>query len=752
MTDTASTLLPDRGTQLSPPDRSEIERAFLAALAQGPESVVEQVAHLLALSRLNAAIPPAAPPQTPLSSDEARLVALSRLAESLSETEALGLYHAADRITNPSVRLLVLTRLALRLPPQHYQAVVRLGWQEGAGLEDPAARAQAMFQLAPLLTLYHDEPATPPALLEIVSLAQAIGNPEARIRSLITLSPYLPQGMRLRVLHRAIDEIDQLHSDNARFNALNTLADRLMPEIEGRALHSAEAIRSPGERARAFTALARHMPMAMRPALRTGALNAIGTIRDEDERAEALMAFAPHLEYVTNTEQFPLLLEHALRIAVGIKRRHLRARALVALSPHLTLDLQGEALAAVHSLSSERERATLLADLAATLPPEMLVASLAVAHSMQSQDARVHALSVLVHYVPEHARDQTLLDALAAANNLPRPYERIVALVGLIDVLPAGLREQTCANALETVRLMKNENASARALGLLAPHLPPVLGRRALEIARGLTNPVQRYAALNGLLPFLVAYDRQTVLPELLAAIEDMPYEYRRARALAEITPLLPDELIPQTIEIVDRIADPFDRVSACVVLISRLPADQGRRILADCWRLIRQIDNGYDAACALSAIAPMLPPAAASDLARAAGMIIGSIMDEYDQASAIALLAPLLALSRTPETGGSIEAEAVPERHAAIEHGIHAALRVADQAQRTTLLAEGALMSAEAGDSEQLFRMWRDVAAHFTTLPLADTLLGLSAFAPVVRRLGGDDALAAVARLMEQC
>src|SRR5690606_6406475 len=101
-----------------------------------------------------------------------------------------------------------------------------------------------------------------------------------------------------------------------------------------------------------------------------------------------LIAFAPHLEYVTDTEHFPHLLEQALGIAISIKRRHLRARVLVALAPHLTLDLQGEALAAVHSLSSERDRAMLLAQLAPTLPPNMLVASLAVAHSMEEPDAR----------------------------------------------------------------------------------------------------------------------------------------------------------------------------------------------------------------------------------------------------------------------------------------------------------------------------------------------------------------------------
>jgi hypothetical protein len=368
---------------------------------------------------------------------------------------------------------------------------------------------------------------------------------------------------------------------------------------------------------------------------------------------------------------------------------------------------------------------------------------------MQSQDARVHALTTLARYVPEHARSQTLLDALAAANNLPRPYDRLVALVNLMEMLPDSLREQTCTNALESVRLMHNENACARALGLIGPHLPPALMLRALDIARALVNPVQRLAALNSLLPHVTGPARATLPRELLAAVQEMPFEYRRARALAEIVPLLTDELIAPALELASAIEDPFDQVSAFIALIPRLPYEQGRRLLADCWRLIRAIDNGYDAACALGAIALLLPPAAGPDLARSAGMIIGGIMDEYDQASAITLLAPLLALQGAPAPDDG--PGPVPERHTALEHGILAALRVPDQTQRWQLLGDGAALCADTSDSEQLFALWREIAPRLAALPLADTLLCLSALAPLIQRLGGSEALAAVAALMQQ-
>lgn len=729
----------------SRPARSDIERGLLAALAKGPTALTEQVAYLLNLSRLTPAPPAAAPA---LTVEAARLMALARLAETLPETDIVALYRAASQIAHPFARLQVLAQVALRLPPQLYRSAVRQSWQEACALADPAAHAQALFQLAPLLTLYHDEPAAPPALLEITALAQAINNPEARIRSLVALAPHLPHGMCLRVLRRAVDDLDHLHSDAARFNALNTLADHLLPELERRVLHSAETIRNPAERARAFTVLAPHLPIALQPALRANALSAIASIRNEEERALALITFAPHLEYATNTEQFPQLLERALRLAVGFKRRHLRARALVALAPHLTPDLHGEALAVVNSLSNERECAALLADLAPLLTPDLVMVGLMVIYNLTSQDARAHALTVFAHYVPENARNQTLMDALVAANSLPRHYERIVALARLMDLLPPDLRAETCASALESARLMKNEVACARALGLLAAHLTPALIPRALEIARALVNPAQRLTAFSSLLPHLAEADRVSVTEELLAAVQEMPFEYRRARALAEITPLLPDDLIPQALRLAAAIEDPFDRITALVALIPRLPPAQSRRTLADCWRLIREIDSGYDAACALATLAPLLPPAAGPDLARRAGLIIGAIMDEYDQASAIALLAPLLALEGVSD-GQDDPAGSVPEPHVALEQGIQAALRVPDPIRRWQLLAEGVALYVESSSNEQLYQLWREVAAALAGLPLADALLGLSAIAPVIQRLGGNDALAAVARLL---
>jgi hypothetical protein len=722
--------------------RRELQDALRAALAQGTSAIAQQVRYALMLSTMTQPNTAISAPESRMTLDHARLLALAEMAEALTDGQIAALVGKAQHITDTAVRLRVIARVALRIPAQHFHATVLNLYQQAAKVPDAAACAQLMFEIAPLLVLVHDEPAAPPALLSIVALTQAISNPEARIRSFITLSPYLPQHMRLRLLHRALDETDRLTSDAHRSHALHALAEHLTPELQERALRCAKAIKTPAEHARALTALARYLPLEIQPTLRVDALNAIASIVDEEERADALIAFAPHLEYITDTAHFPTVLEHALRIAVHMTRRAMRARMLVALAPHLTLDLQGEALAAVHTLSNERDRAMLLAELAPTLPPEMLVASLAVAHSMQAQDARARALTVLAHHLPDNARDQTILDALAAASNLPHPLERIAALIALMDILPPRLKEQALTQALESARTITNDHASSRAISVLAAHLPQNHLQHALDIALDIGSSEQRLTALMTLAPHLTN-EREATLTELVHIISGLTFEYKRAQALADLIPLLPEHLLSDALRIAQALQEPSDQVSAYTAMVKRLSGEPQRELLGQCWRLIKQIDNGYDAASALATLAPLLPSSAARDLAQTAGMIIGSIMDEYDQVSAMTLLAPLLTAPAPPSSQPMA-------REAALEIGMRAAFNVQQRALRIRLLSEGAALWADIDDVERSFDLWRESLMQLANLPTADAVLCLSVLQPVIRKLGGSAALKAIAQLFD--
>lgn len=717
---------------------------FLSALEAGAGAFRQQLRLLLALSQVNSNKPNRTPySEKPLSIRQARLTVLTDIPEILGENGAQQLFKEIVQIGDASVRLPLLAKLAIRMPASQYRTIVRDIWNQAKAIVDPLARARTLFGIAPLLTLLHDEPATPSALLQVLGIAQTIKNTEARLRSLIALVPYLPQEVATRTVRRVLIELHESKNDALCARSLMALSPMLPQDVEAMVLEVAEGIKSPVERARSLTALARYMPEEFQPRLRHSALDAIMAIEGEEERADILVAFAPNLEYMRQGDTFPEVLEKALTIGITITRRHIRAKVLVALAPHLTTDLQGEALAAVHSLNNERDRAMLLAELAPQLPGNMLVASLAVAHTMREQDSRVHALSVLAHYVPENARMQTILDALAAASNLPRHFERVGALVGLLDILPPHLLEQALTNALETARLIENENARARAISLLGSHLPERLLMRALDIILELENPQQRLNTLLSIIPALNGEKYQEALRHALQTARQMPLEYKRARALISIAPHLKPEMLTEVHTLADTLDDPLDKANVYIAISQNLPPEQRPALIVRTWSLLRQIEDGYDRATVIAALAPFLPATARNDLTAAILNAIHTVGEDYDKASAITILAPLLA----DDTSSS--EMSLPDAYTAIQKGLEAALTIPHQALRTQLLVQGAALWGETSDKERSFNLWKQLAKELITLPLPDVLLCLGALLPIIRDFASDAGLQDVARVL---
>lgn len=733
---------PRKGT--GPLGRSQLEQHLRRELDAGATHLRNQIRYLLALSQM--VPPPTAPKnytQKPLTITQARLMTLEDLAGALNQEQLEQLVTDIEQIADTGVRLVLLARMALHLPATSYRTVVRDIWNQVDDIPDPVVRAQVLLEIAPLMTLANDEPATPSALLHIVSYAQSIKNTEARLRSLTALAPQLPYVMSMRMFRRVVDEVKDVPNDGLRAKAIVTLAATLPTDLLKQALLTAQSINAPAERARALTALVRKLPQENQAQLRLQTLDTIDRIESEEERTDALVSFAPCLETEAADDQFPAALKKALAIAVAISRKQVRARALVALAPYLTSDLQGETLAAVHSLDSERDRAMLLAQLAPNLPPELLVASLAVAHTMREQDARVSALSVLAHHVPQNARSQTLLDALAAASNLPHHFERVRALVALFDILPQHLLEQALTNALETTRLIDNENARARALNLLGEHLPEKLLLRALQVAQEIQNPQQRLNALLGFIARLPGNKQHEAMFEILGCAQQMPLEYKQARALVSIAPNLSTDMLKEVEAMVDGFDDPFDQISVYIAIIQNMPPEERPPVIQKTWGKINTIEDGYDRASSISALAPHLPETAASDISRAVQAAVSIIEDEYDRASAISILAPLLTDSENDSVAG------LPDSHAAVKHGIEIALAIPIQSLRVDLLRDAINLWVGGGDLERSYRLWQSIILRLVNLPLADVLLCLGALLPLIQEIGDEDALEEVAHIL---
>jgi len=731
MTQVPSQSMRSHDSPKKPSGREQLQRALDA----GPSGFAQQLKLLMALSQVNGAVSSTMPhPEKPLSTRQARLAVLMENTFNLSDEQIKTLLQETLLIPDAAIRIPLLAKLALRLPAAEYRILVRDCWQQAKDILDPSLRAQALFEIAPLLILMHDEPAASSALLRMVNQAVTIKSIEARLRSLIALIPRLPRDMALRTYRRILDELTEAKSDTITARALAGMATHVPEDMIEQTLVLAQKIVNPVERTRAMTILARYLPTDWQARLRELALSAILEIESDEDRAEALTAFAPNLESASPDIEYPEMLEKALLVAIMIGRRHVRAKVLVALASHLTPDLQGEALAAVHALPGEREKALLLADLARQLPPNMLVASLAVAHTMQEQDARVQALVALAHYVPEHARQQTILDALAAASNLPHHYERVRALVSMLDLLSPTLTEQALANALDTTRLIENENARARSLSVLGPHLPEQLVEAALVIARGVENPQQRLIALIGLVKHLSGAQYQEIIAQLFICTRQMPLEYRRARALCAIVPFVQAHHLGEVLELTDKLDDPVDRFNVTVMVVQHLPPEQRPPLVAKAWSLLKRIEDGYDRATALAALAVFMPANLAEDMTLVAVNSIHDTPDEYDKASAIAMLVPLVS---DDEIG---QWSTLPDGITAIRRGIEAVLLTHQQGLRAELLARGISLWADHADAEQSFILWKQVVRRLVTLPLSDVLVCLGSLLPLIGQFAGQE------------
>ena len=710
------------------PDVNQLNQAFEKTLAAGVKALPQQVRYVLALSQVNAVqSTTTANPETPLTITEAQLWSMVKFADGFSPQEKQDLLKRVKAIPEDDVRLQLTLELLPKISSYISSSTLEHIWGEVQHIPNMATRSQLMLRVAANLPymLIDDHPISKP-LSNIMQGALTLHNTEAKIRALIAIAPHLPEGMKAHIFGVVLDELVTASSDTLRANIINAVCPHLPSALHQRAYSLIKSIQNPAERARALTAYL-HLTESKEPLLME-TLNTIEQILGEDERGTALMTCIPHLDIAKPNENFPQSLQKALSIAISFSRRLIRAKALVALAPHLTADLQGEALAAVNNLSSEQERAILLGELAPNLPQNMLVASLVVAHTMREQDARVHALTILVRYAPEQARNQTQLDALAAAANLPNHFERVIALVSLGDVLPSSLLDQTFTNALEATRLIENENARARALCLLGHHLPENLLLRALEEAHQLNDSQQRINALTNIIPRLPDSARQTAITQTLDYIQQLQVGYKQSRALINLAPHLTADDVEKTLGLIETIHDPFDRITAQIALLPHMTQEQQLAIHKRMSQQISRIDEGYDRASALAALTNAVPPSAA--LAKQAEQIIKSITDDYDCASAIVILAPLLEHGETAPQKSSLTPESV------ITQGILTTLEIPQQSLRHTQLENWTQYWLNLEEKTR-FQLWQAVAHKLTKLPLADTLLCLGVLKPVFSTFG---------------
>jgi hypothetical protein len=739
--------LNDKWPHLTP---AEIDHGWQQAINHGPVMLAQQVAYALAVSLQHAPVsePATVPDQDATAQPHAQsgLLTLAALAEVMEVRERIALLDEIDALDAPTVRARGLMLLAPHVSGKKQRDVIHDAYKATRDITDPGTRAALLGSLIPLLqdSQYGEIPSG--LVAETLDLASRINNVEARLRSLTALAQYVAPTIRIALLLAVLDNIATMSQSDAQAGALIVLAPYLLEEVHHRTLTVAAHISDPAARARALTGLARHLPEQLQPRLRAAALEAVATIANENERAQALAAFAPHLEGVRDDkEEFPILLERALEIAINMHHREARARALVGLHTRLPHNLQGEALAAVNAVGDEHHRAQMLAELAPALSPDIAIAALAVAHDIRQRDARFLALKSLGSRQTGAAAERTWLDALAVAVGLPRQLERVLALAELAPQLPDELRYRTLVNALNTARSIVNERARVRAISTLAPLLVDhqQLLADALADSHTVTNPVEKAGAMIALIPCLPEGDpTQATISESLSLLREISVEYRRARALISMAEYVSGEHLVEAIRIALEITDPYDRATTLIALMQGLDAADRPRILQEALQSARGIMDDYDRASALAALWPLADAQSQADIARSVLAAVRQIGDDYDRASGISVFAPLLAAQEMPSL--------LPPESQVLREALLSACRVADTHQRAVLLKDLSPAWIELHPPNVGYALWCEVLILLSRRTLPDLLNDLSALSGVLQAIGSKDAQQQVVQVVK--
>jgi hypothetical protein len=306
-------------------------------------------------------------------------------------------------------------------------------------------------------------------------------------------------------------------------------------------------------------------------------------------------------------------LDHARSLTSGSDRLRAFEALRPLLSPRQQDDLNAEALDAVSDIRDD-QRGAALARLAPQLRGDLLSRAVEAADAIFDEISRARALTGLAPAVAAEQRYAVLTRALAATTAITRPGGPLIS----------------------------GDAQRATALAELAPQLHGDLLDRAVEAADAITDDATRARALTGLAPAVAGDQRYALLTRALAAATaitrgnvslDPNGGPERAKALMDLAPHLPDDLLDQALSAALEIHDEPPRANALTGLAPYLPDASLARVLKALPGFTHHMTQ------VMEGVAPYLSESLAADaitIADAGG-------DDKSRAEALLPLAPYL-------------------------------------------------------------------------------------------------------------
>ncbi len=377
-------------------------------------------------------------------------------------------------------------------------------------------------------------------------------------------------------------------------------------------------------------------------------------------RTRALVALAPYLSSELQAQVIEVVRNWP------VFSWSYRSKVLAALVPYLSEALLPEALAAAREIIQQvydpingqmplayhypaDQVPGALVTIAPILPRDLLPEALAAVSDIQVGDARGHALAQLAPYLP----DDLLPYAVELARKIESPFAgyRAVALAALSQHgLPVLLDE-----AIRAAQQIQEGDESVTALPALlvaGATITPTEQRstflnEALTTIQEIQDTRHRADALIGLAALLAPEERREILDKALAEARGIHDARERSLALCRLIPYLPSTLRSITVDealenaqTIDSGPDTGDKITAQVVLLPHLAPFLSPHQLKRTLKVARSVHSAALRGSSLAALAPHLPPAERSKVVEEALEAAREMKGKEDRGERIKVLA----------------------------------------------------------------------------------------------------------------
>ncbi len=422
-------------------------------------------------------------------------------------------------------------------------------------------------------------------------------SPYQQVEGLTGIADLLPDEQRTRILREALEITGTLENPASQGSTLAALVPKLPQQLIADAVECARQIDGANGRSTAVAALALRLSHEEAAPLVAGALSMACCAKSRD-RATALAALGPHLSADLQRE--------ALLTSREVGFASVRSQVVVGLAPHLADDVVSLALETAKGCHEMDERVRAVAALAAYKPGPQVLDAFNYEFNKAPAVLRARVIARFADSFPDHQRKRALAGALEVAR-MAQAAQRGEALALLSPLLRDDERARSIRDAFNTLSDAPGE-IHVDTLVHLAPNLPQELLPEALQLALAITYEKGRIRALTALAPHLGGRQQTIALRGATAAAATAVEPFHRARAVGALVPHLPAEerthAMSSVIEGARRATDAGDRVQAFAALAPHLPAE----LLAEALEQAADTNRPYVRAAALADIACHLP------------------------------------------------------------------------------------------------------------------------------------------------